>query len=265
VFAELGSLNPCFVTAAAGAARTDEIARGLAESVSGSSGQLCTKPGVVFAPSAVLDALAPLLVQSLVTPAVPLLTAPVRAGLAHQLDETTALAGVVGLGPGPRASGTGLGFVGVVLRCSLATFVSSPSLREEQFGPVCVLVDCDDAAFPVAIASLDAALVGTIHAEPEEVTAVAEVLAALVPRVGRVVFNGMPTGLRIVHAMHHGGPWPATTNAQVTSVGGAALDRFLRPVAFQSVPDALLPASLQAANPRGLTRMVEGVVVAPDP
>ena len=78
-------------------------------------------------------------------------------------------------------------------------------------------------------------------------------------KAGRLIVNGFPTGVEVCHAMQHGGPWPATSDARFTSVGTAALERFIRPVCYQDVPDALLPAALQDANPLGIERIVEGV------
>lgn len=103
-------------------------------------------------------------------------------------------------------------------------------------------------------------LTGTLHAEPGDPDA-REVLAALRSRVGRVIYNGWPTGVAVTWSQHHGGPWPATTTPLHTSVGATAIRRFLRPVTYQDVPEELLPDALKDSNPLGLPRRVDGVVI----
>jgi NADP-dependent aldehyde dehydrogenase len=82
----------------------------------------------------------------------------------------------------------------------------------------------------------------------------------LAERVGRVVWNGWPTGVSVTYAQHHGGPYPATTSVQATSVGTAAIDRFLRPITYQGAPEAVLPPALREDNPWHLPRRVDGVL-----
>jgi NADP-dependent aldehyde dehydrogenase len=260
VYAEMGSLNPVVVTAAAAAARGEAIAAALVGAVTGSSGQLCTKPGVVLGPPAALDTLAEALVAPVADATGPLLTSAMRDGLDAQLAGTAAQPGVVLVGADPGPAGEGLGFRGAVLRCDLATFATTRALREEHFGPVCVLVDCPEDDLPGAVALLEGSLTGTLHAEPQDDALAGAVLDALARRCGRVVVGGVPTGVRVGRATHHGGPWPATTTPLTTSVGSAAVDRFLRPVAFQDVPDRLLPAPLADANPWGIVRRVDGIL-----
>jgi len=113
-------------------------------------------------------------------------------------------------------------------------------------------------------AALDAvpgSLTATLHADPEaEADLVRSLLSQVSAKAGRVVWDGWPTGVAVTAAQHHGGPWPATTSVLHTSVGTAAARRFLRPVAYQNLPDALLPPPLQDANPLGLPRRVNGVI-----
>lgn len=261
VYAEMGALNPVVVTAAAVTARGEAIAAALVGAVTGSAGQLCTKPGVVLGPPAALDALAPTLAAAVAGATGPLLAPGMRSGLDAQLADTVSHPGVVlvgGVEPGP--AGEGLGFRGAVLRCDLATFAATPALQEEHFGPVCVLVDCPEDELAGAVTHVEGSLTGTLHAEPEDDELARPVLDALARRCGRVVVGAMPTGLRVGRATHHGGPWPATTAPLTTSVGSAAVDRFLRPVAFQDVPDRLLPPALADANPWGIVRRVDGIL-----
>ena len=99
-------------------------------------------------------------------------------------------------------------------------------------------------------------MTSTLHAEADE--AVADLLSLLREKAGRVLWNDFPTGVAVVPAMQHGGPYPATTAPATTSVGTNAIYRFMRPIAFQNLPDALLPAPLQDANPLGILRLVDG-------
>jgi NADP-dependent aldehyde dehydrogenase len=136
-------------------------------------------------------------------------------------------------------------------------FLADAALRTECFGPTTVLVAYrDERELFALIDRLPGALTGTIHAAAP--AAAAPVLAALRERVGRIVWNGFPTGVRVAWATHHGGPYPATTAASHTSVGAGAIMRWLRPVSYQDLPDELLPPPLQESNPWRLPRRVDG-------
>jgi acyl-CoA reductase-like NAD-dependent aldehyde dehydrogenase len=134
-----------------------------------------------------------------------------------------------------------------VLATDAATFAATPALLDEHFGPVTIVVRCDPAAMPSVARAIPGSLTGTIHAETDEAgsDAVARLRDALVERIGRLVWNGFPTGVAISPAMHHGGPYPATTHSAFTSVGQASVRRFLRPVTFQDVAPPALPPELQ--------------------
>jgi NADP-dependent aldehyde dehydrogenase len=150
-----------------------------------------------------------------------------------------------------------------VLTVPAAALTASSPLLAEVFGPVALVVEYADTAERDAIvAQLPGALAAGVHAADGEDVAglVAGLVAALSAKVGRVVFNGWPTGVATTWAQQHGGPWPATTVASATSVGAAALGRFLRPVAYQGLPDAALPPALRAGNPWGVPRRVDGVM-----
>jgi len=116
----------------------------------------------------------------------------------------------------------------------------------------------DDAELLRAVAALRGQLTATLLADDADLAGYGHLLGALEEKVGRVLLNGYPTGVEVCDAMVHGGPYPATSDARGTSVGTLAIDRFLRPVCYQNVPDALLPAALQNANPLGIQRLVDG-------
>ncbi|MCE2726578.1 MAG: aldehyde dehydrogenase (NADP(+)) [Planctomycetaceae bacterium] len=141
-----------------------------------------------------------------------------------------------------------------------ATFLDHERLAEEVFGPWSLVVVVKTVAELRTMARhLDGQLTATIHGTAEDLAAAGDLLELLEHKAGRLIVNGFPTGVEVCHAMQHGGPWPATSDARFTSVGTAALERFIRPVCYQDVPDALLPAALQDANPLGIERIVEGV------
>jgi NADP-dependent aldehyde dehydrogenase len=112
-----------------------------------------------------------------------------------------------------------------------------------------------------AARALDGQLTATLHAGESDADAAARLLSILELRAGRLLYNGWPTGVEVVHSMVHGGPFPSTSDARTTSVGTLAIERFQRPVSYQAVPDALLPAELREANPWGLARLVDGRIL----
>jgi acyl-CoA reductase-like NAD-dependent aldehyde dehydrogenase len=124
---------------------------------------------------------------------------------------------------------------------------------------VSIIVRCPSAEALIEVAAdLEGSLTATIHADVSDAEWASRLSSALTDKAGRIVWNGYPTGVVVVWGMQHGGPYPATTSAGHTSVGATAIRRFLRPVAFQNTPDALLPEPLRAANPLGIQRLVDG-------
>ncbi|MBO1902173.1 aldehyde dehydrogenase (NADP(+)) [Leucobacter weissii] len=266
-YGELGSVNPVFVTADAIAERADEIAAGYLTSVSGSAGQLCTKPGFVFIPSgsALPDAV------RAAGPGLPehrLLGPRIARSFAERRDAILGTAGVRPVIDGSiRFDSEGQGWATpTVVSVALDDFrAGRRELLEEAFGPLSILVEIPEGADPAALVPefFEGNLTGTLHLSGPEAggeTANAAALRALVDalgrQVGRVLFNGWPTGVAVTPAQQHGGPWPATTNDSSTSVGTAAIARFLRPVAFQNAPAAFLPLALRDDNPLDVPRSI---------
>jgi len=153
-----------------------------------------------------------------------------------------------------------------LLKTTVKQFLADPhALLEECFGPVSILVEYDDvSSLRAAMETMPGNLTATLHGEEDETTLVRTLLDRLRDRSGRVIWNGWPTGVAVAWAMHHGGPYPATPSPGRTSVGASAIDRFLRPVSYQDVPQRLLPEVLRDANPDRIPRRVDGRLTRSD-
>ena len=263
---ELGSLNPVLVTEAAAAERAEAIGSGLAGSMTLGVGQFCVKPGLVLVPSgAEGDALVKALTDAVSdTDAGVLLDHRMRDNFITGVRERAQLPEVESpVTPGAGGEHTvSPGFLTVAAR-QLAGQGAYDLLLEECFGPVTVVVRYEDEGEATAVLSrLPGSLTATVHLSAEEAAGEgrgAGILAELTALAGRVLVNGWPTGVAVAPAQHHGGPYPATTSTS-TSVGGTAIERWLRPVAYQGAPEALLPKELRDENPLGLPRRFNGVL-----
>ncbi|MGP3950535.1 aldehyde dehydrogenase (NADP(+)) [Streptomyces sp. 7N604] len=262
---ELGSLNPVVVTEAAAQERAEEIGADLAGSMTLGAGQFCTKPGLVLAPAgAAGDRVVKALTKAVsdTTEGV-LLDARMRDAFVAGVRARTALTGVESpVTPGETGeNAVAAGFL-TVPAGRLADGGEHGLLLEECFGPVTVVARYEDEAEITAVLGrLPGNLTATVHLGAGEAGEgdglAARLLAELTPLAGRVLVNGWPTGVAVAPAQHHGGPYPATTSTS-TSVGGTAIERWLRPVTFQATPEALLPPELRDTNPLGLPRRVNG-------
>ncbi|MFG2130119.1 aldehyde dehydrogenase (NADP(+)) [Streptomyces sp. NPDC048751] len=261
---ELGSLNPVVVTEAAAAERAEAIGQGLAGSMTLGVGQFCVKPGLVLVPSGEAgDGLVKSLTDAVSdTDAGVLLDHRMRDNFVAGVAERAELSDVeTPVTPGSGGEHTvSAGFLTVPAE-KLATAGEHDLLLEECFGPVTVVVRYDDEAQAKSVLDrLPGNLTATVHLSADEAAGKgrgAEILAELTPLAGRVLVNGWPTGVAVAPAQHHGGPYPATTSTS-TSVGGTAIERWLRPVAYQGAPEALLPQELRDENPLGLPRRFNG-------
>jgi NADP-dependent aldehyde dehydrogenase len=257
-YGELSSVNPLVITTGAAAARTAEIAEGLFTSVTGSAGQLCTKPGIAFVPA---DSSGDALVADLVARAraaapQPLLNRRIRDAFGETHDRLRG-AGQARELVAPVAGADGFALGPAVLEIDAADV--TPEVTEEAFGPLVVLVryrDLDEVQ--TALAAIPDSLTATLHAEDDEIASLTPLIDAVRDHSGRLIFNGYPTGVRVSWAQHHGGPWPAT-NTLHTSVGMSAIRRFLRPFAWQNAPEATLPSELREAD-LGIPRRIDGVL-----
>lgn len=256
-FGELGSINPMFVTADYLKGREVELAAGFVGSFTLGAGQFCTKPGLLITPRS--DQLRAALVDAIGdAPGQRMLTDAIRDMFLAGVQTRSAIDDVEVLHAG------GLDEAGDTVRPTLmvvsaGAILANPELLEECFGPMSLVVECDDDAQMLNIADgLPGLLAAGVHANGDE-----DVLAGLIPRLtahaGRVLWGGWPTGVAVTWSMQHGGPFPATTRPESTSVGAAAVQRFVRPVTFQSLPQQWQPAAVREANPWGIPRRVNGV------
>jgi acyl-CoA reductase-like NAD-dependent aldehyde dehydrogenase len=261
-FGELGSVNPVFVTAGGlvSAGGADALAAGFVASVAGSAGQLCTKPGFLFVPTGALAQLdAP--IREAAEAAHRLLYPKITSGYVERRDTILGVDGVRAVASGSvEVDDDGHGWVTpTIVAVDLDTLRSAgEDLLDEAFGPLSIVVEYDPATTDLAALVPDlfpGSLTATVYAgDTEQTPDLDRLVFALSRHAGRVLFGGWPTGVAVTPAMQHGGPWPATTNDSSTSVGTAALLRFLRPVAFQSAPDRMLPLELRDDNPSSVPR-----------
>ena len=253
-YGELGSVNPAFVTRAALSERAEAIADGFIASVSGSAGQLCTKPGFLFLPTrhGLHERLA---AQAEVISEHRMLNPGIATGFGDRRDTILATPGVVPIAVGSLrfdADGQGWATPTIVSVSADDLLAQRSRLLDEAFGPLSIVVEYEreEELASRADALFQGNLTGTLHAAAAEDTPPLRALIHwLTQHSGRVLFGGWPTGVAVTPAMQHGGPWPATTNDGGTSVGSAAIARFLRPVSYQDAPQELLPAPLRDDNP----------------
>jgi 2,5-dioxopentanoate dehydrogenase len=265
VFAEMSSLNPIFILPRALRERGAKIAEGLRGSITNGMGQFCTKPGLVFGlQGSDLDQLQQTLARALETVApASMLHAGICESYHNGLNRATKLAGVKLLARSlEQADPARTQAESVVLITDLSTFRKHPELAEEVFGPFSILISSPSIKELETVAQgLEGQLTATVHGTPEDLAEARDLLRCLERKAGRLIINGFPTGVEVCPSMNHGGPYPATTDVRFTSVGTAALYRFVRPVCYQEFPPELLPAAVQEANPLKLLRMIDGQMV----
>ncbi|MCR3722597.1 MULTISPECIES: aldehyde dehydrogenase (NADP(+)) [Prauserella salsuginis group] len=255
-FGELGSVNPVFVTRAADAARGAEIAAEFTGSFTLGAGQFCTKPGLLLVPSGAT--VTEVLRDTELSQAAPLLGDRIVAGYHDTLRRLSSESGVEVLRRGSKPEGEAP--TPTLLATHVTTLLADPDrLVTECFGPTALVVTYDDETELVDVArAIDGQLTATLIAEETDDVA-ADLTRVLVDKAGRLLWNQWPTGVSVTYAQQHGGPYPATTAPATTSVGTAAIDRFVRAVAFQNYPQHLLPDELTDSPAAPVLRRVDGV------
>jgi alpha-ketoglutaric semialdehyde dehydrogenase len=264
IYAEMSSINPVLLFPAAARARGAELGRAYVASLTLGAGQFCTNPGLVIAVGtddieAFVQAAAVALTEC---PPQQMLGAGIHTGfqravgslLEHQAVQTLARGGA---GTGENQAQASL-FV-----TDADSFRSDRTLGNEVFGPSSLIVRTAGLNEAVHLLQhLEGQLSATLLFDEADETLATALLPGLQQKVGRILANGWPTGVEVCHAMVHGGPFPATSDTRSTSVGSLAMQRFLRPVCYQNIPDRLLPAAVRDCNPYHVPSRIDGVLKA---
>lgn len=265
VYAEMSAVNPLVVLPGAVETNAESVAEGLAASITLGVGQFCTNPGLVFLlESPQTDVFLETVAQK-IRASVPatMLNAGIQSAYEKGIQHIRVMPGVHVLAEGDlEADASRTEGRPTVLTTTAPLFLSNQELSHEIFGPSSLLVRCEtEAELADCLHSLEGQLTATLFATPVELSQSAyDWVSLLQAKAGRVLFGGFPTGVEVCEAMTHGGPFPATTDGRSTSVGTAAILRWVRPITYQSFPDELLPPALQAANPLGIWRNIDGVL-----
>lgn len=260
VFAEMGSVNPVYLLPEKLHQSAEEIAMQYAGSITLGVGQFCTNPGIIIGiKGESFDRFANTLsVEIGKVPAGNMLHAGIQKAYDEKRNEVLAQQGITLIATGLE-SATQPQAIASIAMVSGAVFLSNPLLHEEVFGPYSLLVQCENFEEMNAVAaSMEGQLTSSIMGTESELKNAHDFVGMVAEKCGRIIFNGVPTGVEVCHSMHHGGPFPATTDSRFTSVGADAIKRFARPLAFQNWPDHLLPAELQNANPLHVLRSING-------
>jgi len=260
VFAEMGSTNPSVMLPEALNQQAEQLATNYAGSITLGVGQFCTNPGLILGIKS--DGLSRFIEH-------------LSAGIAEAEPGTMLHSGISSAyrtKSEELANQNGVEFIQqasneaddsqarpTLAKAPGAEFIANPKLHEEIFGPFSLVIECaDKEELQACVQKLDGQLTTTINGQDAELPEFEGVLNELREKAGRVIFNGVPTGVEVCPAMFHGGPYPATTDSRFTAVGVHSIKRFLRPVSFQDAPQSVLPAPLRDENPQNLWRYVNG-------
>lgn len=260
VYAEMSSINPVILMPAALAARGRALAEAFVQSVNLGAGQFCTNPGLVIAiDGPELDAFIAAAAEAMgASPPATMLSPAIHESFTKGVSALEGHNAVELVARGQTGSGT-CQATGALFQTSAEQFLADAALGNEVFGSSSVIVRCSDMDdVKTVIASLEGQLTATLQLDEADIDDARDLLPVLADRVGRILANGWPTGVEVSHAMVHGGPFPATSDGRTTSVGTLAMHRFLRPVAFQNLPAALLPAAIADENGWGIARRIDG-------
>ncbi len=259
-YGELGSNNPMFLLPSSLASNAATIGANWANSLTMGVGQFCTNPGVIFAlegddletfKSAALEVLSGIAAQ-------PMLTAGIAANYNATLKSFIEAQKITCL-LNAQASESEFHVTPAVLETDAQTWLQNKELSEEIFGPAAIIVKCSTPdEFEALAKSLLGQLTATLHLENGDLALANQLRPLLEDKSGRVLVNSFPTGVEVCHSMVHGGPYPASTDVKTTSVGSLAIERFIRPVSYQDMPNELLPVALQNENPLSITRLING-------
>ena len=264
VFAEMGSINPVVLLPKALKNRAETIAQTYAGSITLGSGQFCTNPGLIIGvKSEGLTNFVNTLAKEIVKIEPSCMLHPNIAG-AYETNKANAIAqsGLKVLAGYENEVEPNFARQ-VVTTVEGETFLNNPTLHHEVFGPFSLVVQCQNIEqLEDVISNLEGQLTGTIISDDNEIVKHSKIVNALQNRVGRIIFNGVPTGVEVCPSMHHGGPYPASTDSRFTAVGVDSIKRFVRPFSYQDWPNELLPDALKNENPLGISRLVNNHATA---
>ena len=262
VYAEMSSINPVFLLPHALREDARAIATGFVGSLTLGAGQFCTNPGLIIGVkgnelSEFIEHAATALSQA---PAQTMLSADIHSAYKTGLDELAVADGVALIANGLADTAPNR-CQAHLFKTSATQFLSNERLQEELFGAAGLVVECTSTSELMAVAEqLEGQLTATLQLTVEDLALAQTLLPVLERKAGRILCNAYPTGVEVSHAMVHGGPYPATSDGRSTSVGTAAITRFLRPVCYQDLPSALLPPELGNSNELGFARLVDGLL-----
>jgi NADP-dependent aldehyde dehydrogenase len=260
VYAEMGSTNPVFILPGALKENGNTLATDLASAVTQGVGQFCTNPGlVILEQSSEAQTFRTSLANRIAESASGvMLSSSIRNNFQRGVERLKTQNEVVQAAQG-KDSGDGYRGTPFLFETSVQTFLRANHLEEEIFGPSTLVVTSGNRSeLMQAAEKLSGHLTATIHGTEKDLTDYRDLISLLEQKVGRLIFNGYPTGVEVCHSMVHGGPYPATTDSRTTSVGTAAILRFVRPVCYQNFPSSSLPEELRDNNPLNLMRLVNG-------
>jgi NADP-dependent aldehyde dehydrogenase len=258
VYAEMSSINPVIMLPGKLTSDIDKTASLVAGSITLGVGQFCTNPGLLFMlesneTATFINKLKDYLQAS---PPAAMLNQVICKSYYKGRESIVKEKGIKVLFSGDDVSGSYQGSP-ALMEVSADDFISNPELQNEIFGPASLIIKCKDKnELHAALLRLHGQLTGTVFGDAADFRAYAESISVLTEKVGRLIYNSVPTGVEVCHAMIHGGPFPATTDARTTSVGAEAIKRFCRPVCYQDCPDEFLPDPLKNSNPLGIMRKV---------
>src|SRR5690554_187774 len=260
VYAEMGSSNPVFILPRALKQRKEAIAQGLSASVTLGVGQFCTNPGLVFIQtSEESESFNNLLAGNIgASSGGVMLTSSISKNYNSGIQKALSVQGVEVLAEGEANDSSSHGKA-YLMKATVQSFLEEPALQEEVFGPSTLLVTGQDRDELIEAAqNLHGHLTVSIHGTEEDLEESKELIRILEQKAGRLIINDYPTGVEVCHAMVHGGPYPSTTDSRSTSVGTAAINRFVRPISYQGFSSGLLPDELKDGNPLRIWRLVDG-------
>ena len=262
VFAEMGSINPVIILPSALHSDLDKWSTQLADSITGGAGQFCTKPGLIIGIKGdLLAKYTTTLGEKLmnISP-ICMLHPSIKKNFNAGKELVSSQIGVNVVASYEKSVGSNFAQQKLIT-VEGKTFLSNHTLNTEVFGPFSVVVQCENKEELVnVIKSLEGQLTGTIITDAKELTNYSEVVDALQNRVGRIIFNGVPTGVEVCPSMIHGGPYPASSDSRFTAVGIHSIKRWIRPFSFQNWPMELLPLELRNDNPLNIMRLVNNKI-----